>query len=130
MELTPQERTVLAAVAVFLALGAGLRLWRAAPAPPRFESAEAGSAAPPSPAAGAVAADTARRELGRLDPNRADARALEALPGIGPALARRIVEERARGGPFRSLADLEARVPGLGPQRAARLAPYLDWPSP
>ena len=37
---------------------------------------------------------------------------LEALPGIGPALARRIVEAR----PFRSVEDLD-RVKGIGPKR-------------
>jgi competence protein ComEA len=50
---------------------------------------------------------------GPVDVNRASAGELEALPGIGPALARRIVEERLRGGPFADLADL-ARVDGVG----------------
>ena len=53
-------------------------------------------------------------EPGPLDLNRADAAALEALPRIGPALARRIVEDRAANGPFESVEDL-ARVRGIGP---------------
>jgi hypothetical protein len=48
-----------------------------------------------------------------LDLNRASPRALEALPGIGPARAARIARERRRA-PFCSLADLE-RVHGVGP---------------
>lgn len=46
--------------------------------------------------------------------NTADAAALEALPGIGPALAGRIIDFRERNGPFQSLADLGA-VSGIGP---------------
>ena len=56
----------------------------------------------------------------RLDINRADANALQALPGIGPALARRIVAYRAAHGPFRESGDL-LRVPGIGAQRYAGL---------
>ncbi|MDQ3804341.1 MAG: helix-hairpin-helix domain-containing protein [Acidobacteriota bacterium] len=37
----------------------------------------------------------------RLDLNRATREELERLPGVGPALAARIVEHRARHGPFR-----------------------------
>lgn len=56
----------------------------------------------------------------RLDINRADADALQALPGIGPALARQIVAYRAAHGPFRESADL-LRVPGIGATRYAGL---------
>lgn len=55
----------------------------------------------------------------RIDVNRADEAALQRLPGIGPALARRIVEARAER-PFRSVEDL-ARVRGIGPATVARL---------
>ncbi len=57
---------------------------------------------------------------GPLDVNAADAEALEALPGIGPALAARIVADRERRGPFGSLAAL-SRVPGIGRATVARL---------
>ncbi len=39
---------------------------------------------------------------------------LQDLHGIGPALSRRIVEDRARRGPFRSVDELQ-RVSGIGP---------------
>ena len=42
--------------------------------------------------------------------------ALQALPGVGPALARRIVAHREAHGPFRRPADL-LRVPGIGAKR-------------
>jgi competence protein ComEA len=58
-----------------------------------------------------------------LDPNTADASALEALPGVGPARAEAIVADRTRGA-YRSLADL-GRVHGIGPVTLRRAAPWL-----
>lgn len=55
-----------------------------------------------------------------IDLNRADAALLEILPGIGPALARRIVADRAQHGFFAAVEDLE-RVPGIGPHLLRRL---------
>lgn len=49
---------------------------------------------------------------------------LEALPGIGPALAAAIVAERERAGDFATVSDL-SRVRGIGPRTAARLAPLV-----
>jgi competence protein ComEA len=56
----------------------------------------------------------------RMDLNRASSEELQALPGIGPALAERILESRAREGYFRSLEDL-LRVRGIGPATLARI---------
>jgi competence ComEA-like helix-hairpin-helix protein len=56
--------------------------------------------------------------------NRATAAELETLPGIGPSLAARLVEDRSRRGSFRDAADLE-RVNGIGPALARKVAPYL-----
>lgn len=61
-----------------------------------------------------------------VDPNRADPRTLEALPGIGPARAAAIVAERERR-PFAHAADLE-RVAGIGPATRRRVAPWLALP--
>ncbi|MSQ01303.1 MAG: ComEA family DNA-binding protein [Myxococcales bacterium] len=57
----------------------------------------------------------------RLSLNGATAEELEVLPGIGPALAARIVAAR----PFATVAALD-RVRGIGPRTYARLAPLLD----
>ena len=65
----------------------------------------------PAPGAGAPRLGAARLLWGLpLDLNRENARALEALPGIGPTRAQAIVAAR----PFCRPADL-ARVPGIGP---------------
>jgi competence protein ComEA len=55
-----------------------------------------------------------------LDVNVASAPELEALSGIGPALAARIVADRAAHGPFPDLPSLD-RVPGIGPATISRL---------
>lgn len=54
-----------------------------------------------------------------VDVNHADPTALQSLPGVGPALARRIVEARDEK-PFSSLEDLQ-RVRGIGPATLKRL---------
>lgn len=65
----------------------------------------------------------------RLDPNRAPEVELARLPGIGPALARRIVETREASGGYRVASDLLA-VPGIGPATLARIQGSLDLSQP
>ena len=50
---------------------------------------------------------------------------LEALPGIGPGLAKRIIAARAQK-PFASLADLD-RVSGVGPKLIEKLRDQVTW---
>lgn len=56
--------------------------------------------------------------------NSASAGELQQLPGIGPALAQRIVETR-KGGRFTSTEDL-LRVPGIGKAKLAKLRDYVE----
>jgi competence protein ComEA len=53
---------------------------------------------------------------GRVDINLADAVLLETLPGIGPAIAQRIVEYREMNGPFETIEQL-LDVQGIGPAK-------------
>jgi len=63
---------------------------------------------------------------GLINLNRADPGELDALPGIGPTLARRICEYRRRLGPagFRSKEQL-LDVAGIGPKKYADIAPLV-----
>jgi len=72
------------------------------------------------------AAATPRRPLSPVDVNRADEATLQTLPGVGPVLARRIVESR-RQRPFVTLQDL-ARVKGIGPAALGRLRDRVTLP--
>ncbi|HYE01724.1 MAG TPA: ComEA family DNA-binding protein [Phycisphaerales bacterium] len=83
------------------------------PAPPLSPAAEP----PASPAGG-------RPGEIKVELNTATQAELELLPGIGPALAKRILDDRARRGAFKSLADLD-RVSGIGPRTLERLRPLV-----
>lgn len=56
-----------------------------------------------------------------LELNEATRAQLESLPGIGPALAERMLQARAKG-PFKDWADLRRRVRGVGAKLAAKLS--------
>ncbi len=142
--LTPSERRGALTLVVLLLIGAGHDLWRArtrvtGPAPP-------GAAARPAPddARSDSIADApsqgpggtdraapvpAARPPVRVDLNRAGVRELDALPGVGPVIAGRIVQQRARYGPFEGLDDLLA-VRGVGPRLLERLRPWATVEPP
>lgn len=64
-----------------------------------------------------------------LDVNTATAEELEALPGIGPTLAQRIVQHRQSRGPYTTNEDL-LEVSGIGKKKLEQLKPYLAVLSP
>jgi competence ComEA-like helix-hairpin-helix protein len=65
-------------------------------------------------------AETLNAAARRLNVNLASAAQLEALPGIGPVLAQRIVSLRELRGRFESIAELRD-VAGIGPKRFAAI---------
>lgn len=113
--LNRRERTALLLLTATFLVGsiiAGLkraRVIRAASAVSVVQSAAADTAA----------ADSAL-PAGPIDLNTASARQLEALPGIGPVLAGRILEYRRLHGGFKSVRQLR-QVSGIGPKRLAAL---------
>ncbi len=58
-----------------------------------------------------------------IDINTADAETLQSLPGIGAAMAERIVADREANGPFADLKDL-TRISGIGEKTVEAIAPY------
>jgi competence protein ComEA len=58
-----------------------------------------------------------------IDVNHAGFEELQKLPGIGPKMAQRILDERAKS-PFRTVEELR-RVSGIGPKILERLRPYV-----
>jgi len=59
-----------------------------------------------------------------VDANTASPQLLEHVSGVGPSLAKRIVEHRAENGAFASHASLK-KVKGLGPKASAQAAGFL-----
>ena len=79
----------------------------------------------PSQPAGAGAAGTAAAAAPAPPPAKvslssATVDQLDALPGIGPVTAQKIVDWRTAHGPFRTVAALDD-VPGIGPAKVAQL---------
>jgi competence ComEA-like helix-hairpin-helix protein len=120
-------RTAAVGLLALAALGRLVLHWSGSGAPPGQVLAAPRPVLSPSAqrdSAARVAAPIGEGE--RVDLDRADASQLERLPGIGPALARRIVADRTAHGPFGGLAGLD-RVPGVGPALLARIAPHAQF---
>lgn len=79
------------------------------PAPARFRVRTKGKSAPPARV---------------VDLNSASGAQLQSLPGIGPALAGRIIDHRRTHGPFVDVEGLLA-VKGIGPVTLEKLRPYI-----
>jgi competence ComEA-like helix-hairpin-helix protein len=137
----PELRLLLVLAGLFLA-GLAVREWRAGfpDAASRVERFDQDAPAPsPEAAAGqglairdagpSAGTDDARARVDPppvaadprpLDLNHATLGELARLPGVGPGLAQRILEERQRRGRFDSPEALR-RVVGLGPKKLAAL---------
>lgn len=73
------------------------------------------------------ALDTGQDASGPINLNTADATALETLPGIGPALAKRIITHREAHGDFTSVDQL-VEVSGIGPAIMANIRELVVAP--
>lgn len=78
----------------------------------------------PSIEVGIVSSESIKLSSFPLDLNRATARQLEALPGIGPVLSQRIVEYRGVYGKFQNVSDL-LKITGIGPKRLAAIERFV-----
>ncbi|MFB9602990.1 ComEA family DNA-binding protein [Streptomyces roseofulvus] len=82
-----------------------------------------GAAAGAGPGGGAAGAATGAAGV-PLSLNTATAEEFDALPGVGPVLARRLVDHRTQHGGFRSVEELR-EVDGIGERRYADLQPLV-----
>jgi competence protein ComEA len=141
---TKGERQALLFLAAVALLGAGTRLVRARRSPGPTEGLERQIAAVErrtdrslpgksrrgrprvaSPESTEVAAAPPER----VDLDLASAEVIERLPGIGPALAKRIVADRTANGPFGCPAALD-QVKGIGPAMLQRLDTLTAFSGP
>jgi competence protein ComEA len=89
------------------------------PEEPVAQAEEPVGVSPSTDSAPAVSA-TGPQPSGKVDLNLATAKEFESLPGIGPALAERIVAYRASKGRFRMIGDLRM-VKGIGRKKFERV---------
>lgn len=116
MWLAKRERVTLAWLGLAVLSGVGLLSWQRRK-PPLVLERRVGSGQ-------AASWDAALRQARRIGINSAGAEALERLPGVGPALAGRIVEYRAAHGPFGAAQEL-LRIEGIGPRTFGLLEDYV-----
>ena len=97
----------------------------AAPASGREPGASPGE---PLPASGSTAGGSGTgggaAPGGKVDLNKATAADLDALPGVGPATASKILDWRAKNGRFTRIEQLR-EVNGIGERRYAQLSPLV-----
>ena len=117
MWLTQRERLILAVSGSVALLALGILVWQRQRPPLTVERS-------PVTAEEAPRWDEALAKARRIDVNTADAAAWERLPGIGPSLARRIVDYRSAHGRFVAVEEL-SQVPGIGPRTLDALREYL-----
>lgn len=140
-ELNRVERRALRTAAGLIALGTAVRLgcgpgpaefaWRPAPDAPVDARPDLGEVTERVDGATRRRA-VAERPLApgeRIDPNEAAPEELERLPGIGPALAGRILEHRREIGRYRRAEQL-LEVAGIGEKTLAEIRPHLRLEGP
>ncbi len=103
--LTPQERKFIVLIMIVFIMGAGVQLLlRRDIAPVRWAK---------------------QLRQFKININTARTDQLQMLPGVGAALASRIIDYRKDNGPFKALEDLED-VDGLTAKRFGRIKEFIE----
>ena len=72
----------------------------------------------------ASAASATKAPVGKVNLNTATVEQLTTVPGVGPTLAARIVEQRQKTGAFKSVQDI-LTVKGIGEKNLVKLQAYF-----
>ena len=95
--------------------------------PPRRKIVALSSSATSAKAPSQSSSRASKKEFaGVININQASAADLEMLPGVGPALAGRIIAYRTEHGAFRSISDLD-EVKGFGVKKLERLKDHVAF---
>jgi competence protein ComEA len=115
--LTSYERKVLLFIAILIVCGAVLKFFNISFSrqKPAAEINSHNNSSPNIPAKQII-----------VNINTASQQELEKIPGIGPELARRIIDYRQTKGQFRSLEDLKD-VKGIGEKKAQAIKEYITF---
>ena len=117
MWLTEKERMTASILGAASLAALGLLMWQQQKPPLVIEPAEEQTAQ----------WDAALASARQVDVNTATVAELQRLPGIGPSLAQRIIDDRAAHGPFQRPEELQ-RVKGIGPQTYDGLKDHVTVP--
>ncbi len=126
LSITRHEGLAVITLVVLFLLGLGVRHIQEQQVPPLATDslvaqpvADTASANSPEPATASPSAENP------INVNTASREDLEALPGIGPALSKRIEAYRSSKGSFQRVEEL-GRVSGIGPKTLATLRPMIQ----
>ena len=78
----------------------------------------------PERKAGSSSAGSISSKDGQININTADEKTLDELPGVGPTMAKRIVEYRETEGAFQSIEDIK-KIKGIGEAKFNRMKDKL-----
>jgi competence protein ComEA len=116
--MNSRERTILVFLIAVLLVGVAVNAIRHEREQARLRIIQVAQTSIPAPQSAESAESADKPE--NVDINSATATELELLPGIGPALAQRIIDYRSNNGPFKVEEDL-LKVSGIGPKKLAAI---------